>query len=154
VSKEQEALEVDITVKLISRELGKLVSEKINTRTLAKSNSTTEVLATASAGTFDPFVIYAVISVGRQAVETDTACPQPLKYLDFSNRNIKADFSPSGDEVTVSADLPVQGFVFEERKGLTLSDNRFDLMPEEKKVITVSGKDVLAKELKWAFIGV
>jgi hypothetical protein len=36
---------------------------------------------------------------------------------------------------------------------LTLSDNRFDLMPEEKKVITVSGKDVLAKELKWAFIG-
>jgi beta-mannosidase len=109
VSKEQEAVEVDITVKLISRELGKLVSEKIKTRTLAKPNSTIEVLAkqlvkvhTTSAGTFDPFVIYAVILVGSQVVETDTACPQPLKYLDFSNRNIKVDFSPSGDEVTVS----------------------------------------------------
>ncbi|GFF94848.1 probable beta-mannosidase B [Aspergillus udagawae] len=159
-SSKQETVEVDVTVKFISIESGELVSETIHTRTLAKPNSTTEVLAkqlvkvhNASAGTFDPFVIYAVISVGGQVVATDTAWPQPLKYLDFSNRNIKEDFSPSGDEVTVSADLPVKGFVFEDREGLKLSDNGFDLMPGEKKVVTVNGTAVSAKDLRWTYVG-
>ncbi|KAF9888964.1 hypothetical protein FE257_008134 [Aspergillus nanangensis] len=134
---------------------GELVSENINIMMLASPNATTEVLehhcvkvTTACDGDLNPFIIHAVISVGGHVVATDTAWPHPLKYMDFSNRNVRVQVSLSSqDDITVSADLPVKGFVFEEREGLKLSDNGFDLVPGEKKLVTVGWKGSATKEL-------
>ncbi|KAL2824229.1 glycoside hydrolase superfamily [Aspergillus cavernicola] len=149
----QEAAEVDLTVKFISIRSGELVSETITTKILADANATTEVLENRCVNeTQDPFIIHAVITVGGQVVASDTAWPQPLKYLDFSNRSVKVETSPSQDEITVSADLPVKGFVFEERQGLTLSDNGFDLVPGEKQIIQVT-QGSISNGLGWTYIG-
>jgi beta-mannosidase len=159
----QDPVEVDLIVKFISIRSGNLVAETIATRTLANPNGTTEVLQnecvrvndinTQLFGNYDPFIIHAVISVSGKIVATDTAWPQPLKYLDFSNRNVKVHVSPSNDQITVSADLPVKGFVIEERQSLKLSDNGFDLVPGEKQVITVGEGSLLSEEIVWTYIG-
>ncbi|KAL4982412.1 glycoside hydrolase superfamily [Aspergillus falconensis] len=157
----QEAVEVDLSVKFISIRTGELVSETITTKTLAYSNSTTEVLQNYCVnkpgrpqfGNHDPFIIHAAVSVDKQVVATDTAWPQPLKYLDFSSRNVQVNISPTKDEITVSADLPVKGFVFEERQGLGFSDNGFDLVPGEGQVVTISQGSISDRELVWTYVG-
>ncbi|GAB1218543.1 hypothetical protein ATERTT37_007802 [Aspergillus terreus] len=157
----QEAVEIDVTVKFISIRSGKLISETITTKRLAEPNATTEVLKNEYArmcppqhpGDYDPFIIYAVISTGGDVVATDIAWPQPLKYLDFSNRNVKVQVSPSKDQITVSADLPVKGFVIEEHQGLKLSDNGFDLVPGEEHIVRVDQGSISNKELVWTYIG-
>lgn len=162
-SSHQVAVEVDVTIKFISIRSGGLVSESITTQTLASPNGTTEIFqahrvntAKSSDGRYlessDPFVIHAVISVHGQVVATDTAWPQPFKYLDFSDRNVMVEVSPSKDRITVSAEAPVKGFTFEERKGLKLSDNGFDVMPGDNHVVTVSGDTALAKDLNWTYV--
>ncbi|KPM43979.1 Beta-mannosidase B [Neonectria ditissima] len=162
-SSRREAVDVSVTIKFISIQSGELVGKTITTGILASPNGTTEVLQSHRVDTFkpaddlnrnnqDPFVIHAVISIGGQVVATDTAWPQPFKYLDFSNRNVKVEASPFNKQITVSAELPVKGFAFEEKEGLKLSDNGFDVMPGEKHVITVSGA-TLAKELNWTYVG-
>ncbi|KAL4863254.1 hypothetical protein BDV12DRAFT_206682 [Aspergillus spectabilis] len=156
------AVELDLIVKFISIRSGDLVAETITTRTRANPNGTTEVLQnkrvrvkginTQLFDNHDPFIIHAVISVSGKIVATDTAWPQPLKYLDFSNRNVKVHVSPEKDQITVMADLPVKGFVIEECQGLKLSDNGFDLVPGEKQVITVGEGSLLSEELVWTYI--
>ncbi|KAF9889473.1 hypothetical protein FE257_007376 [Aspergillus nanangensis] len=157
-----EAVQVDVEVRYVSIATGELVAETITKRVLVAPNATTEVLAgqcvkvtTAKArdGDIDPFVVYAVISVQGQRVAEDMAWPQPLKYLDFAERNVTVGFSPARDCVTVQAQRPVKGFVFEESEGLKLSDNGFDLMPGEKKVVAVSWDGRAAQELPWTYIG-
>lgn len=160
----QEAVEVQIKTRFISIRSGKLVSETIDITTVATPNSTTEILEkhrvkvsmTCEDGDYknlDPFIIHAELYVEGLLEAADTVWPQPLKYLDFANRNVRVEGSPSQGEITVSADLPVKGFVFEEIEGLKLSDNGFDLIPGEKKRITLSGKGVTTMELPWTYVG-
>ncbi|OQE16595.1 hypothetical protein PENFLA_c027G02379 [Penicillium flavigenum] len=160
----QEVVEVEVKVKFISIRTGNLVSETINITTLANPNSTTEILENQCVKVFttchsvdyenlDAFIIHAELYIGGLVVATDTAWPQPFKYLSFSNRNVRVETSSSRDEITVWADLPVKGFVFEEREGLKLSDNGFDLVPREKKTITVGGKGATTAELSWTYVG-
>lgn len=163
-SSRQEAADVQVKVRFISIRSGKLVSDTIDITTLANPNSTTEVLEkqrvevsmtseSADYKSLDPFIIHAELYVEGLVEATDTAWPQPLKYLDFSNRNVRVEAPLSQDEITVSADLPVKGFVFEEREGLKLSDNGFDLIPGEKKIITLSGKGAATTQLSWKYVG-
>ena len=163
-SSRQDAVEVEIKIRFISIRSGKLVSDTIEITTLANPNSTTEVLEKqcvkvsmtcdgADYKNLDPFIIHAELYIEGLVQSADTAWPQPLKYLDFSNRNVRVEASPSQDEITVSADLPVKGFVFEEREGLKLSDNGFDLIPGEKKIIILSGKRAATTELPWTYVG-
>ncbi|KAI5462797.1 glycoside hydrolase superfamily [Mariannaea sp. PMI_226] len=163
-SSHQEAIEVDLTIKFISIRSGELIGETITTKTLASPNGTTEILKshrvmrTSQSDEMgqeiqDPFIIYAELAVGGHVLATDTAWPQPLKYLDFSHRNVKVEVSPLNDQITVSADLPVKGFVFEEKEGLKLSDNGFDIVPGRAHIITVSGNAALAEGLNWTYIG-
>ncbi|KAH7121379.1 glycoside hydrolase superfamily [Dactylonectria macrodidyma] len=159
-SSHQVAVEVKVTIKFISIRSGELVSDNITTQTLASPNGTTELFQSHRVDTtkpfdgqdFDPFVIHAILSVDGQVVATDTAWPQPLKYLDFSDRNVRVEVSSSGNQITVSAEAPVKGFTFEESEGLKLSDNGFDVMPGDKHVVTVSGDAALAKDLNWAYV--
>ncbi|RSM05103.1 hypothetical protein CDV31_009737 [Fusarium ambrosium] len=163
-SSRQDPVEIDATVKFISIRSGKTIGEDINTKILVKPNSTTEIFQNKHIASFnqpddqgseqhEPFIIYATITAGGQVVATDTAWPQPFKYLDLSNRKVNVEVSSSGDEVTASADLPVKGFVLAEREGMKLSDNGFDIMPGENHVIELSGTVGTAEDLEWTYVG-
>ena len=158
-----ESVDAELNVRFISVKSGKEVREPISRSVVAKSNSTTEVVKDQHIvegnedGTqwelHDPFVIHATLSVGGQVVATDTDWPHPLKYLDFSERGVQVGISPSKDEMTVSARLPVKGFVVSERVGLKLSDNGFDLVPGEARTIRVEGDAAAVDELSWTYVG-
>jgi beta-mannosidase len=156
-------VEVEVVVRFISVASGEEVAEGITSRVIADANATTEVLAdqrikVCTAGgapdNHDPFIIHAVLrSSDGRILATDTDWPQPLKYLDFSNRNVKVDVSPSGESITISANRPVKGFVFEERERLTFSDNGFDLVPGEERVVTVRRESGHSEAIRWTYIG-
>lgn len=166
-----EDVEVHVEVQFISIRSGKQVAPLIERRVCAQANATTEILqgqkvqlstsgdwflAATSRKPFDPeshdpFVIYATLRRDGVVVATDTAWPQPYKYLDFADRGVRVEMAPSGDKITVTAELPVVGFVLDEVEGLTLSDNGFDIMPGEEHVIEVDGYP--AAGLGWTYLG-
>lgn len=163
-SSRQDPVEVHVTVKFLSIRSGQPIVEDITTQISAKPNSTTEIFQNKRIAPFKqpddrgseqhgPFIIYTAVSIGGQVVATDTAWPQPLKYLDLSNRRVKVEVSPSRDQVAVSADLPVKGFVLAEREGMKLSDNGFDIMPGENHVIQLSGTVGTVEDLEWTYVG-
>ncbi|KAI1370328.1 glycoside hydrolase family 2 protein [Hypoxylon crocopeplum] len=167
VSNRLEPIQVDITVRFISIRTGRDVHSPLKLENVtAQPNSTTEVLqdhAVAvvdpqlndttrpfSLAKYDPYVIHAVVNVDNQVITTDTAWPQPLKYLDFSGRDVSFK-ALSDDQVAISATRPVKGFVFEETRETKLSDNGFDLVPGEEKVVDVT--DVALDSLRYTYIG-
>ncbi|UPK96772.1 hypothetical protein LCI18_007707 [Fusarium solani-melongenae] len=163
-SSRQDPVEVDVTVQFLSIQSGQPIVEDMTTQILAKPNGTTEIFQNKHIALFnqpddqgpglhEPFIIYATINIGGQVVATDTAWPQPLKYLDLSNRKVKVEISPSRDRVAVSADLPVKGFVLAEKEGMKLSDNGFDIMPGETHIIQLSGTVGTAEDLEWTYVG-
>lgn len=116
----------------------------------------------------DPFIIHAQLSIrpvgggeDRTAVQTlqDISWPDPLKYIDFSNRGLKVSVDGgSGKEqagsktwVQVAAERPVKCFVFQERPGVRLSDNGFDVLPGHPVRVEVDGCH--PRELKWMYLG-
>jgi beta-mannosidase len=99
----------------------------------------------------DPFVIQATLTIGGKVVATDVSWPEPIKYLDFSDRGVKLHYSQDTLSVSVTTTKPVKGFVFSERKGVSLSDNGFDVMPGESIDVEVSG--ARADTLKWMYVG-
>ncbi|KAI1389079.1 glycoside hydrolase family 2 protein [Hypoxylon trugodes] len=156
-----------VTVRFISIRTGQDVKEPLKlTETLAEPNSTTEVIQNLIVSRddshckdttkpfdltkYDPFVIHATIKEGDQVVSTDSAWPQPLKYLDFSNREVRFK-TLSANKIAISVARPVKSFVFEETKKTKLSDNGFDLFPGEEKIVDVKGVEL--KSLRYTYIG-
>ncbi|PTB64284.1 glycoside hydrolase family 2 protein [Trichoderma citrinoviride] len=173
VSSATEPVELRLVVRFISVRTGKDVVEPIVNPgvVVAAANSTTDVLqgkalppsvphpedlATKpfSLSDYDPYVVHATVADAATGVviAADTAWPEPIKYLDLSNRGITFEVSPAGDEVVVEAEKPVKGFVFEEVEGLRLSDNGFDVVPGERQVVKVGGA-LKAGELLWTCVG-
>lgn len=104
----------------------------------------------------DPFVIYARIMDGKsgEVLSTDTAWPDPLKYLDWPDRGVKVAVQEGGRQVKVTAERPVKGFVFrEERGGGVLSDNGFDILPGEEKVVVFEKGVGDGSNLRWTYLG-
>ncbi|KFA77082.1 hypothetical protein S40288_07967 [Stachybotrys chartarum IBT 40288] len=159
----QEATVVEVTIRFISIKSGESIREDIVETVAANPNSTTEVIqrytVPADAVTDiggkhqDPYVVHGTAKVAGQIVAVDTAWPQPYKYLDFSSRNVKVDVSSAKDTITVTADLPVKGFVFDEKIETKFSDNGFDIMPGEKYTIHYSGKEHALDDLAWRYVG-
>jgi len=96
---------------------------------------------------------------------SDYSWPEPIKYLDFSDRGVNVQVKGGLEDafvegigeretrlVEIMVKKPVKGFVFAEREGLTFSDNAFDIMPYEKKVVRMRGYDK-NKPLTWTWIG-
>ncbi|TFB06397.1 Beta-mannosidase B [Trichoderma ghanense] len=170
VSSDTKPVELHLVVRFVSVRTGRDVVEPINSRITAAANSTTDILLCKPLppsiphpedvtkpfplADYDPYVVHATIAdaATRTVLATDTAWPEPIKYLDLSDRGIAFEVSSAGDKVVVSAEKPVKGFVFEEVEGLRLSDNGFDVVPGEKHVVTVGGA-LRAGELLWTFVG-
>jgi beta-mannosidase len=158
-----EPVEVEVVVSFVSVTTGESVRDQITRTVTARPNATTECLqghrateinkADLSWGKGDPYVIYATLKVNGKVKATDTAWPQPLKYLDFSSRGVKVEYSFCMTEVKVSAKLPVKGFVFAERQGLELSDNGIDIMPGETHVVRIGGLSEASERLDWTYVG-
>ena len=158
-----ESVEARLVLSFISIATGRPVRESIVRTIEARPNATTECVDGRQAaeidkddlgwGRDDPYVIHAVLEVNGKAEATDTAWPQPLKYLDFSNRGVNVEYSSCKTEVRVSTKLPVKGFVFSETQGLELSDNGFDIMPGEVQVVRIGGSSVAKADLGWTYIG-
>ncbi|KAK2793936.1 hypothetical protein FQN52_000268 [Onygenales sp. PD_12] len=166
-SSRQEPVEAEVKVRFISIRSGKDDSRSFVRKVTVQPNATTTVVenlaipisdmvfsytwATFDHTKYNPYVIHAMCTVDGEVVSTDTAWPQPLKYLDFADRNVEFKMSPTKDGLVLSAERPVKGFVFEEKRGMKLSDNGFDLVPGEEREVRVTGAKV--EELRWTYIG-
>ena len=158
-----EEAEGSVTVRFISVRTGKEVRERMERAVRIAGNGTTEVLVGEEVdvpgvkgpdepfvvGEVDPFVIHAELEVYGQKVASDVSWPEPIKYLDFPERGVKVEVEGKG-VARVRAERPVKGFVFEEREGMRLSDNGFDVVPGEVREVHVTG--CAADELKWRYI--
>ncbi|KAF9874650.1 glycosyl hydrolase family 2 [Colletotrichum karsti] len=154
-----------VVVRFVSIDSGQEVKEKVERRVMIAANGTTEVFEKTKIEAlkrefedertpFDPamdvpFVIYATLEVDGQIVAEDFAWPQPLKYLEFSDRKVKV--TAKGDKLLVSAERPVKGFIIQEERGMKLSDNGFDLAPGVEKVVEVKGIEF--EKLRWTYLG-
>ncbi len=142
VSNEVRPVNFNLTVRIISIRTGEDMKPPLKRDSItAQPNSTTEILRDQVVAATDentnktiqpfdisqvePIIIHAIIELDGHVVASDTCWPQPLKYLDFSDRAVKFKAS-SPTQLTVSASRPVKGFVIEERRGVRLSDNGFD----------------------------
>lgn len=104
----------------------------------------------------EPYIIYAkVVSSSGELLSTDTAWPAPLKYLDWEGRGVKVEVvGEGGQEIRVTAQKPVKGFVLQEvRGGGALSDNGFDVVPGEVRVVRFERAVGTGEGLKWTFLG-
>ncbi|KAM0702473.1 hypothetical protein Q7P35_009901 [Cladosporium inversicolor] len=158
-----ESVEAQLVISFISIATGRPVHEPIPRKVEARPNATTECIHGHQAAEIDkddfgwakddPYIIHAALEVNGKIEATDTAWPQPLKYLDFSNRGVKVEYSSCKTEARVSAKLPVKGFVFSETQGLELSDNGFDIMPGEEHIVSIGGPSTVKTALEWTYVG-
>lgn len=161
-------VEAKVVVRFISIRSGKDIHPALSQTVTVSPNDTTDVIKAASIpasipnpqdhsipfdhAAWDPYVVHATLLINGALVASDSAWPEPIKYLDFESRGVHVDVSHGGDEVTVSAERPVKGFVFEEIEGGWLSDNGFDIMPGEAQTVKVKGA-LKVDELRWTFVG-
>ncbi|TEA16801.1 Beta-mannosidase B [Colletotrichum sidae] len=154
-----------VVVRFVSIKTGREVREKMERDVVVAANGTTEVIEKTKTKAVkevfedervpfspeedDPFVIYATLSVDGEIVAEDMAWPQPLKYLEFSDRGVKV--VARHGTLVVSAEKPVKGLIIQEERGMRLSDNGFDLIPGVEKVVKVEGTEV--KKLRWTYLG-
>ncbi|KAK0389237.1 hypothetical protein NLU13_2812 [Sarocladium strictum] len=165
-----DAVEVDVKVRFISVASGRDVAKPKTTHITAAANSTTDVFTAAEApaavphagdcsvpfdfSKYDPYVIHTTIEVAGNVIAKDSAWPDPVKYLDMYDRNIRFEWAEASRKgVYVMADKPVMGFVFEEVAGMGISDNAFDLMPGEKQLVEVLQGPSDPREFRWTHIG-
>lgn len=88
----------------------------------------------------------------NQAISQDIDWPQPLKYLDLTNRGVTIEYLANESAIRVTAAKPTKGFVFEERPGLWLSDNGFGIVPNEERIIGVRGLQNQDGIPAWTFL--
>ncbi|KAI1629939.1 beta-mannosidase [Exophiala viscosa] len=153
VSSRLTEITADVEVKFVSVRTGHEIKEKIVKKGIRVTpNGTTDILK----GQVDnleeePHVLAARIWVDGELVGRDTDWPQPLKYLQFPERNVKVEVV--GDEMHVTADRPVKCLVFEEREGCHLTDSAIDVVPNDKQIIRMRGLKPGAPPLDWTYLG-
>lgn len=82
-------------------------------------------------------VLAARLWVDNQVVARDVDWPQPFKYLDLlSNRGL--DMEREGQILRITTQKPVKCLVFEERDGVSVSDNAMDIVPGDEQIVTVT----------------
>ena len=157
-----EGVAAEVQIRLISIRTGK---DRTGSPTqasawsrLAKGNSTTDcgthrlpaTEAPPEVDEPDPYVVLATLRVDGEDVADDVAWPQPIKYLDLSDRRVSVSFD--GANAVVSAENPVKGFVFDEVEGMKLSDNGFDVVPGLDRIVSVKAPATVS-QLGYRYIG-
>ncbi|KAF2162136.1 glycoside hydrolase family 2 protein [Zasmidium cellare ATCC 36951] len=142
-----------VELRFISIATGKDIKDKIVKKDVVVfANGTTEMFQGAIDNTTEePHVLAARIWVDGKIVSRDVDWPQPLKYLDFSDRDVEV--SPSGDKINIKARKPTKGLVFEEREGVLVDDSAIDVVPGDEQVVTVRGLGRNDRSLKWTYLG-
>lgn len=142
-----------VQLRFVSIATGKDIKDKLVKQDITiVANGTTEIFkGTINNETEEPHVLAARIWVDGEFVSRDTDWPQPLKYLDFSDRDVEV--VPQGSKVMVRAGKPTKGLVFEEREGVLVDDSALDLVPGDEQVINVKGLGVNDKALGWTYLG-
>ena len=147
-----EGVEAEVEVRFISVESGQDINPKFFQKVKVVANGTTNVFnGTIDHAKEEPHVLAARLWVGGQLVSRDMDWPQPLKYLPFPDRNVKAGVR--GDRIHVTAERPVKCLVFSETEGSHLSDNGIDLAPGDEQVIAVSGKRAEEVACDYLYLG-
>ncbi|KAF2484262.1 putative beta-mannosidase [Neohortaea acidophila] len=146
-------VEATVELRFISIQTGKEIKERITKKqvTIAANHSTEICEGVIDHEHEEPHVLAARIWIGDEVVARDVDWPQPLKYLDFCDRGVKV--KRKGNEVTVTAEKPTKGLVFEEREGLLISDSAIDVVPGDEQVLTVRGLGPEDKDLDWLYLG-
>jgi beta-mannosidase len=142
-----EDVTAEVEIRFISTRTGRVRTESPTQTSawsrLVRGNNTTdcgshrlpatEVLPEANE--YDPYVVLAILRVGGEILADDIAWPQPIKYLDLTDRRVSVSYD--GANVVVSAENPIKGFVFDEVEGMELSDNGFDVVPGLDRVVSI-----------------
>lgn len=142
-----------VELRFISVATGQEIKEKVVKQGIRLvRNGTTDVLS----GSIDnveeePHVLAARIWVDGEIVSRDADWPQPLKYLDFSERGVQV--TAQDDVMVVKAAKPTKGLVFEERAGVLVHDSAIDVMPGDEQTIRVKGIAKGEEPLKWTYLG-
>ena len=143
----------DIELKFISIATGKQIKDAVLKRDVElTANGTTDIFqGVINNEEEEPHVLAARIWVDGELVARDVDWPQPLKYLDMADRGVKVSFE--GNKMTVSAEKPTKGLVFEERAGVLVDDSALDVVPGDDQIVRVTGLQSDDMPLKWRFYG-
>jgi beta-mannosidase len=152
-SSEHQAVSVTIEIRFISIRTGQDIRHKVvKNHLILAPNGTTDILTGQIDNTKDePHVISATVQKDGVCVSQDVDWPQPLKYLDLSNRGVDIQVTPDGYQITT--ERPTKGFVLEELKGFSLEDNCMDLIPGETIIVRVRGDGLLPKFPTYRYLG-
>ncbi len=117
-------------------------------------NGTTEVLSGRIDNTEEePHVLAARLYIDGELVSRDTDWPQPLKYLDFSDRGLEIVANGHRDWLRITAKRPTKGLVFEEHPEVILADNALDIMPGDERVMGTKGPQPLNRPIRFTYLG-
>ena len=142
-----------VELRFISVATGKDIKEKVVHKDVKLvANGTTDIYK----GTIDNIkeeshVLAARIFIDAKLVARDVDWPQPLKYLDFADRGV--DVKTEHGKITITAQKPTKGLVFEEREGVLVNDSAIDIVPGDEQVVKVTGLAEGGKSLGWTYLG-
>lgn len=144
-----------VEVRFISIATGEEIKETMLKAVTIAANGVTEPMTGYIDNEIDePHVLAAKLWVDDGLAARDWDWPQPLKYLDLSERAVSVEERRDGEMcwVSVRAEKPVKGFVFEQRDGVMVNDNGFDVMPGDDMVVEVWGLKG-GEKMEWKFLG-
>lgn len=83
-------------------------------------------------------ILGAKLRINGQVVARTSSWPEPYKYLTFPNP--KLSIAVDGEDITLSADVPVKGIILDvDGPAVEWSDQAIDLMPGDKVVVHAKG---------------
>ncbi|KAK0742961.1 glycoside hydrolase superfamily [Schizothecium vesticola] len=144
-------LEWDVGVTFVGVDTGRTMRDQVYDVKLGGNGRTEVVVGERVEEAEEHFVIWVTLWVRGKKVGSDVSWPDPIKYLDLSDRGVRVEAVEEG-VVEVSAEKPVKGFLFSERQGVTVSDNGFDVMPGETVRVHFTGLEA-GEMLPWTFVG-
>jgi beta-mannosidase len=151
----REATEVRglVELRFISIASGKEIKPTLRDNAVIQPNGTTIFFkGEINAEVEEPHVLAARLWIGQEVAARDCDWPQPLKYLDFTNREVTVN-SISKDTMVVTAKRPTKGLIFEERPGVLIKDSAIDIVPGDAQTIKVKGMGPSDAPLRWRYLG-
>lgn len=157
VSNLTESVVATVEVRFVSIGTGKDIKEPLVMKNIClRMNGATEVCnGIVDNEKEEPYVLAARLSVDGEVVARDCDWPQPLKYLDFSERGAqRVDVleDRENERIVFRARQPTKGLVLEEIDGLWLSDNALDVVPGDEQVVFAKGLHKITSKLNWKYL--